>query len=793
VAIAFVAKGTTAKVDTTVSGPNVNVSLPAGHASGHLLLLFATSDDNTNTLSDPPGWTRLFYITNGTSVGTPYTPRMRTKCYYRIDNGALGSTVTLNFDTGHPWPTANPSVLAYCEAYSGCDTTGPIERWSFTATTSTAAAMAHPQVTTATTNAWLISFRTVSSDPPGATFTCSVGTDAERQDDVDSINELSCATYDSNVALAAGLQTQRTTTASRAATYGGLAVSIVIKPASTATAVFATAGTAALSLAARDPGTDTEQGAWDLCAPGGLPTYDFAIDWAGDGSYASPGDQALTDVISDITMTYGRDQQRQLNPAAVGSASFSVVNADRQYSPEWSTSPLFGNLEPARPMRGQVTWSGTTFPLFLGRIDDFNIKADRGDRSVDFTFLDALNDLSQIQISTPVYQAMRTGDLINTILDTVGWTAGRSLDLGATYVKYWWAEGTDALTAIGDLVRSEGAPSIAFVAPDGTFVFHDRHHRIQHPSSTDAQGTYAQPALFDCAAPAVTGFGFTEPFTYAHGWRDIVNSVRFDVSERRADDDLSVIWSTEDTLNLTNGQSQQIQFSGSDPFLRAVVPVQNTDYTSTGSGVLQITLDRDSGASATLTLTAIGGTVNVQNLQVRAYAVPVQRNTTVTRTDPGSISVHGERAYPDGAPWAGVNDAYDIAGAILLRYAQRRPTVEMRVVTQDPDHFVQVLSRTVGDRIHIVNGEMGLDDDFFIERITQTVSRINAPGRPPVHSVVFGCEKALVQQANPFRFDVRGAGFDQGVFDPIQGDGPFTTFMFDDPVNGVFDYGQYGT
>jgi hypothetical protein len=299
--------------------------------------------------------------------------------------------------------------------------------------------------------------------------------------------------------------------------------------------------------------------------------------------------------------------------------------------------------------------------------------------------------------------------------------------------------------------------------------------------------------MFDCAAPAVTGFGFTEPFTYAHGWRDIVNSVRFDVSERRADDDLSVIWSTEDTLNLTNGQSKQIQFSGSDPFLRAVVPVQNTDYTSTGSGVLQITLDRDSGASATLTLTAIGGTVNVQNLQVRAYAVPVQRNTTVTRTDPGSISVHGERAYPDGAPWAGVNDAYDIAGAILLRYAQRRPTVEMRVVTQDPDHFVQILSRTVGDRIHIVNGEMGLDDDFFIERITQTVSRINAPGRPPVHSVVFGCEKALVQQANPFRFDVRGAGFDQGVFDPIQGDGPFTTFMFDDPVNGVFDYGQYGT
>jgi hypothetical protein len=148
-------------------------------------------------------------------------------------------------------------------------------------------------------------------------------------------------------------------------------------------------------------------------------------------------------------------------------------------------------------MRGQVTWGGTTFPLFRGRIDDFNIKADMADRSVDFTFLDALNDLSNVKLSTPVYEGLRTGELIDIILDEVGWTAGRQIDLGATFVRYWWADGTDAYAAISDLVKSEGAPSIAYVAPDGTFVFHDRHHRIQNSASISSQATFAQSAVFD--------------------------------------------------------------------------------------------------------------------------------------------------------------------------------------------------------------------------------------------------------------------------------------------------------
>lgn len=802
-AIGFRAVGTRTKADVSASGSPQSFSMPIGHVATDYLLWVVLTDDNTGPSSTPSGWTYLGGYSPGNSTSSPYAGRPHINLFGRIDNGSLGSSQSMSFNTNN-WPTGDPYVIGFIAAYTGVDQTGPIEIILGNSTTSTSTAHNHPQVTTATANDWLLSIRGVVSDNINLTFTDSVGTDVARVNEGMSFSSSpSIALYDSNAALTAGLQTQRTTTASNTLTYGSVAVSIALKPASAANAVFASAGSAEGTGSAGNASTTTTNGPWDLCANLGLPTYSFAIDWNADGAYTASSamlmlglmgtggvDEATQDLISDVAISYGRDQLRQLNPASVGSAAFTLVNASRKYSPEWTASVLYGNLEPAKAMRAQVSWGGTTFPLFQGRIDDYNVKADMADRSVDFTFLDGLNDLANAQLSTPVYQVMRTGELINVILDQVGWTAGRRLDLGATVVKYWWAEGTDAFSAINDLVKSEGAPSIAYVAPDGTFVFHDRHHRIQSSTSITSQATFAQGPVFDCNTSDPSGLHFTAPFIYAHGWRDIVNSITFDVSERNADTDPSVVWSSEDTINLSTGQSVTLEVSSTEPFIDAVTPVAGTDYIKSGAGVETIQLSRTSGASVKITILALGGNVNLQNFQLRAKAIPVLRNIKVHRDDPGSITTHGERTYPDQAPWANANDAEAIAGSILLRYAQRRPTVQLRVVTENPVHFLQIVNRTIGDRIHITNGEMGLDDDFFIEHVTHQIQRANAPGRPPVHSVVFGCEKAGVQSSNPFRFDVRGAGFDQGIFDPIQADSPFTTFIFDQTA---FDAGQFGT
>lgn len=510
--------------------------------------------------------------------------------------------------------------------------------------------------------------------------------------------------------------------------------------------------------------------------------------------YPAPGEDVTGDIISDIPVTYGRDQERQFSPAAVGSSSATLNNAHRRYSPENAASTIHDGLAPARPVRATVTFNGRTHPLFRGRVDDFDVHADFGDRTASFTFLDGLNFLSGVKLSTEVHSAQRTGDLIHAVLDAVGWTGGRDIDRGATVVEWWWLADTDALTAVNDLVKSEGPPAIAYVAPDGTFTFRDRHHRMLRQASLVPQAFFHAGALGECTEEGVPSgaLSLTKPFTYSHGWRDIVNSVAFDVQDRAPAWELQQVWEDTSTYTLTIGQSLELAVSASDPFINAVVE-PGVDIVYTGPGVVSAQLDRRSGALATLTLRAIGDTVTITSAQVRAQPLTVQQTVRVTATDPTSVNEHGERTYPETAPWAGAQDAAAIANLVLLHYAQRRPTVQIRVASTDPAHFMQVLQRTVNDRVHITNDEMRLDSDFFVEKVAHTIQRVGRAGRPPVHAVVLSCEKAMEFPVNPFTFDVRGAGFDAGVFDPLQSDEAGAVFIFDHPQQGVFDSGEFGT
>jgi hypothetical protein len=222
-------------------------------------------------------------------------------------------------------------------------------------------------------------------------------------------------------------------------------------------------------------------------------SYEAAVDWEGDGTYTGLYDDVTDNVLdAGIGITYGREQNRQLSPGAIGHSGFTLCNVTRLYSPENASSPLYGDIGAARTVRIQATISGTTYGLTTGRIDDFIVHPDRTDRSADITTLDGLALLQGTKISTELLVAQRTGQIIDRILDAVGWTAGRDLDPGATFPRYWWAENTNAFDALQDIVRSEGTPAVAYVAPDGTFTFKDRHHRLLDAASLTSQATFAQ-------------------------------------------------------------------------------------------------------------------------------------------------------------------------------------------------------------------------------------------------------------------------------------------------------------
>lgn len=291
-------------------------------------------------------------------------------------------------------------------------------------------------------------------------------------------------------------------------------------------------------------------------------------------------------------------------------------------------------------------------------------------------------------------------------------------------------------------------------------------------------------------------FDYIEPFDYSHGWRDIVNDITFPVDERHPDAALTAVWESTATISLAIGQAVTVDVQASDPFLDAQDIDDGTDIIYSGTGVPSTLLSQRSGQSAAITITAIGGSLTITYLRLRARSVPVVRTLQVGATDSTSISRHGQRTYGDEAPWAGAHDALAVAQLLLAAYSERRPTVLLRIVSSDLAHHLQVVGRQISDLITIRNGELGLYADFFIENISHTLARMvgvdECPG--PVHYATFGCERSgVVVPDNPFTFDVAGAGFDDGVFDPTAADNPETVFIFDDPVQGQFDFGQFGT
>jgi hypothetical protein len=235
--------------------------------------------------------------------------------------------------------------------------------------------------------------------------------------------------------------------------------------------------------------------------------YTVAVDWAGDGDFDGAYDDVTGDVLlrGAVVFSYGRDQARQIAPPRVGTLAMTLCNAARIYSPENPDSPISSDLSPAAAVKVETVYNDVLYPLFTGRMDELDIHPDRGDRSVDITAFDLLSLLQGVKISTELYQAQRTGVLMGAILDAVGWTGPRDIGLGGTFVPWWWLEETDAFQAVADLIASEGPPSIAYAAPDGTFIFRDRHHRLLRPASLTPQATFSADAAGECSP--VYGYG----------------------------------------------------------------------------------------------------------------------------------------------------------------------------------------------------------------------------------------------------------------------------------------------
>lgn len=487
---------------------------------------------------------------------------------------------------------------------------------------------------------------------------------------------------------------------------------------------------------------------------------------------------SVTNLQSPLTIRYGRDQARSLSPIAPGDMTFALYNFTGTYSPENASSPLAGNLKPGRPVVAKATLASKAYTLFSGHLDDYTVLPNYEQRSVEMTAGDALQKLKGVTLSTGLYQGIRTGEAVHLILDEAGWpTEARDIDVGATTIRWWWEEGTDAYPALEKIVASEGPSALATVTGDGRFIFRDRHHRLLRTESLTSQATFRDTGT----EPVLTA-----PLVYDHGWRDIVNTVTISVDEREPHTETLDVFDWEHTHSIAAGETLPIRAESSDPFFGAVTPEAGVDFVLL-SGSVEVTLSRTSGQSTTVFVRATTAAV-IQGMRVRAFPVKVVCTIQVHAEDSTSIKSYGRRSLPSAisAPWAWVHDAEAIADLILAQRAEPLPIVSAKFISANDTRLTQQLARDLSDRITIVDAATGLNDAFYIEQIQHTISE------GLVHETVFGCEKVQTPPTNVFRFDDATRGFNDGVFGGTGLDDPNNIFIFDQAGRG-FNDGVFAT
>lgn len=520
--------------------------------------------------------------------------------------------------------------------------------------------------------------------------------------------------------------------------------------------------------------------------------YQVVVDWDNDGGFDGTSEDVTADVLATPapSIDVGRDQARELAQPMIGAAGVELNNRAQTYSAEFPGSPIYGLMLPGRAIEvraspggsaaydddvdydSDLVYNGDPVAIFTGLIDEPVQQPNHANRSVGLRAFGSMAKL-QTRISTQLYESIATGTAIGHILDAAGWPANkRDIDTGQTTLLYFWAADEDALALAIRVVNTEGAGAALYEDGEGVIHFEDRTYRSLESRSTTSQATffdrsigtegfYEEEVNYNSVIPydGVYGIHHVEPFRYAPGFRDVVNSVTLEVTQRTVAS-LGVIWTYGTTLTLGADEVKTITAKLDSAPAKAIVCVNSTDVTTSSGSIASVAINRTSGQVIAITLTAGAGGATVNLLQLRGTSVAVSATVVVANAFDASASIakYGAKPLPSGITLLtdiSVPQGESLTDAIVERYQEPLAQVDMTVVNVDGAHLYEIMARRVSDRITIVEGQTGLNADFWIERIGH---RIELAGKR--HVAVFGCSKAALSSDDIYVWDDAGSLWD---------------------------------
>ena len=422
---------------------------------------------------------------------------------------------------------------------------------------------------------------------------------------------------------------------------------------------------------------------------------------------------------------YGGGRDHELGLVDPGRFTSVLDDYDGRYTPEYTSGPLFGQLDVGVELRLTTDFNSVTYDSFFGLVSD--IRPSVRSRTVAIEAIDRLANIADAPVRVAPADNSDVGSRISATLQAAGIAAGDiTAELGATTLPFFGEDTASALALVRELLKHELGGNL-FQRGDGQVIFHNRHYR----SVATSIGIVTTPGNIE----------------YDRRLDRVYDGVRLSSGSQELGVAGSTVWSHL-PLPLAIGPGETFNFRPRYYTLvrDAIEPTSVSDYAgnaAVGGGGTDKTSALASSGWADYGRAASWSLTNNDSAIVYIQRARI-RGTPVTTASGGLLVERGVagRAFLEDYPW--ITDRNLLGGFadfLIQRFQVAQPFVELTLEPEDDDLTALLLGAQIDSRLTITDTAGGyrtnVSGDFFVERMEHR-ARVSQEGTGNVHVATFG-------------------------------------------------------
>ena len=435
--------------------------------------------------------------------------------------------------------------------------------------------------------------------------------------------------------------------------------------------------------------------------------WGLLIDWYQDETYDNGFNEARN--LTDLSVDRGRDHLlgiRGWERYRPGRAIAILDNTDGRYDPFNTSSPIFGNIAPGKFAKIVVKYSGTTYDVMHGLVEDIQPFNQGKLRQVRITITDGLQFLAERLTFHPVFNDIAAVTLISGLADNAGWLKSRwpNAIYGSTKEinrVFFWKK--NALRSIYDVADAEL----------GQFW----HHADGSLAVAGSQYTQNSTTTID-ESEVLTDIEVLQPWEVVRNEASITEHFYIDGPSGQT------LWSLQNPIPISAGQTINIDgifvyqhyFPVGGRSFGAINFAVNTQEDGLGTDLTADCIgsfETDAGEGTLITITnASASDGYIISASVGGAPVYNPNDSIYTALDATSQADYGKRTFTLDTPWLE-------SGALAQAYADfvvaelKDPKTVVRIQIQQRPTY-QFGKELYIDLIRFTAATLGIDETFRI-------------------------------------------------------------------------------